>query len=101
MKAAKTKKEPSSTQQDELLAILEARFEKHKSRHPGVKWEKVKAWLEARPEKLRSLGEMDATGGEPDVGQTRPHASSLRLTRNRFPSAKRVKSWARFLASPR
>ena len=41
------------------------------------------------------------SGGLPDFGRTPPHASSVRLTRNRFPSANSVKSWARFLASPR
>ena len=30
-------------------------------------WEKVLARLEASPEKLRSLAEMEQTGGEPDV----------------------------------
>jgi hypothetical protein len=37
------------------------------SRHRGVRWADVEARLEANPEKLRSLEEMEATGGEPDV----------------------------------
>lgn len=37
------------------------------NRHKGLEWAKVQAKLEANPEKLWSLGEMEATGGEPDV----------------------------------
>ena len=50
-----------------LLQTLKARFEKNQSRHPEMDWEKVLARLEASPEKLRSLAEMEQTGGEPDV----------------------------------
>jgi hypothetical protein len=46
---------------------LKARFEKNMSRHKGVEWAKVQAKLEANSEKLWSLNEMEATGGEPDV----------------------------------
>jgi len=37
------------------------------NRHKGLQWSKVQAKLEAHPEKLWSLNEMEATGGEPDV----------------------------------
>jgi hypothetical protein len=37
------------------------------TRHPGLAWAVVKARLEANPEKLWSLNEMERTGGEPDV----------------------------------
>src|SRR5476649_2814014 len=67
MKSAKTKKELSPLQRDELLGALKARFEKNLNRHAGVDWAKVQARLEANPEKLWSLGEMERTGGEPDV----------------------------------
>lgn len=50
-----------------LLRTLSARFEAHPERHPGLHWETVLARLEAHPEKLRSLSEMERTGGEPDV----------------------------------
>lgn len=43
------------------------RFEKNRNRHPDVEWAKVEAKLVANPEKLWSLGEMERTGGEPDV----------------------------------
>jgi hypothetical protein len=36
-------------------------------RHKGREWAKVQARLEAFPEKLWSLNEMERTGGEPDV----------------------------------
>ncbi len=54
-------------EREELLATLKARFEKHISRHQGLEWAKVQARLEASPEKLWSLNEMERTGGEPDV----------------------------------
>jgi hypothetical protein len=51
----------------ELIRTLKARFEKHVQRHKGVCWEKVQAKLEASNAALRSLGEMELSGGEPDV----------------------------------
>jgi hypothetical protein len=50
---------------EELLSILKDRFEKNMSRHKGVDWAAVQSRLDA--DKLRSLGEMERTGGEPDV----------------------------------
>jgi hypothetical protein len=67
MKAAKTKKELSPTQREALLAVLKTRFEKNTGRHAKLKWARVKARLETRPDKLWSLREMEGTGGEPDV----------------------------------
>ncbi|MES2707300.1 MAG: DUF4256 domain-containing protein [Verrucomicrobiota bacterium] len=61
------KKELSPKLRAELLAELEARFEKNMNRHQGLEWAKVLARLEAHPEKLWPLQEMEATGGEPDV----------------------------------
>ena len=54
-------------QREELLGALKARFEKNTNRHTGLEWAKVQAKLEANTEKLWSLGEMEKTGGEPDV----------------------------------
>ena len=54
-------------QREELLTALKARFEKHMTRHKGLEWAQVQAKLEADAEKLRSIGEMENTGGEPDV----------------------------------
>ncbi|HXT42262.1 MAG TPA: DUF4256 domain-containing protein [Candidatus Angelobacter sp.] len=61
------KKELYPKQRDELLAALKARFERHVSRHKRLDWAKVQARLEAKPDKLWSLAEMERTGGEPDV----------------------------------
>lgn len=57
----------TKAQQDELLSLLQARFEKHMNRHPGLTWASVQARLDVHPEKLVSLHEMEQTGGEPDV----------------------------------
>lgn len=54
-------------QREELLKALKVRFEKNMSRHKGIEWAEVQAKLEADPEKLWSLNEMERTGGEPDV----------------------------------
>jgi hypothetical protein len=61
------KKELSPKQRKELLGTLKARFEQNMNRHKSLEWVKVQAKLEANPEKLWSLGEMERTGGEPDV----------------------------------
>src|SRR5205823_13429415 len=64
------KKELSPKQREELLSALKTRFEKNLSRHKGLEWAKVQSRLcgmEANPEKLWSLSEMERTGGEPDV----------------------------------
>ena len=57
----------SQGQRKALLRLLAARFESNMSRHKGLEWGKVQAKLEANTEKLRSLDQMERTGGEPDV----------------------------------
>lgn len=70
------KKQLSPKQCEELLATLQARFEKNMARHEGLTWSKVKERLEAHPAKLWSLNEMERTGGEPDViGQDKKNGS--------------------------
>ena len=49
------------------MSILRARFEAYPNRHRDLEWRKIQERLEASPEKLRSLHEMELTGGEPDV----------------------------------
>jgi len=61
------KNDLSPAQREALLTTLKSRFEKHTNRHKGLDWSKVQAKLEANPEKLWSLNEMETTGGEPDV----------------------------------
>ncbi len=62
-----TKKKLTNAQQKDLIETLKTRFEKNKDRHKGVEWAKLQARLEASPDKLWSLQEMERTGGEPDV----------------------------------
>jgi Protein of unknown function (DUF4256) len=66
-KRTSTKRVPSRQDTEELLATLKARFETHMHRHKGLDWSKVQSRLEANPDKLWSLLEMERTGGEPDV----------------------------------
>jgi hypothetical protein len=60
-------KKLSAEQADELIKIVKSRFEKNRNRHPELEWTKVQVRLEADPDKLWSLSEMESTGGEPDV----------------------------------
>ncbi len=61
------KKSISSKQQDDLLQILKARFEKNMQRHKGFDWPSVLTLLQGNIEKVWTLNEMEKTGGEPDV----------------------------------
>ncbi|QJR09255.1 hypothetical protein DSM104443_00292 [Usitatibacter rugosus] len=53
--------------QAKLLQALENRFLKNMHRHKGIAWDKVRARLDGNADALRSLLEMESTGGEPDV----------------------------------
>ena len=64
---AKSNKELSLEQREELLKTLKVRFEKNMNRHQELEWAGVQAKLEANAEKLWSLHEMEITDGEPDV----------------------------------
>jgi hypothetical protein len=66
MKAVASQK-TSRGHYEELLGVLKNRFEGNMSRHTGLEWAGIRARLDASPEKLRALGEMERTGGEPDV----------------------------------
>jgi hypothetical protein len=54
-------------QHDALLKALQVRFEANMQRHRGLNWAKVQTKLERGAGKLQALGEMERTGGEPDV----------------------------------
>ncbi|MBD9665391.1 DUF4256 domain-containing protein [Variovorax sp. VRV01] len=54
-------------EREALLQALKTRFEKNMHRHKAIAWADVRSRLEASPRALRSLREMEATGGEPDV----------------------------------
>jgi len=61
------KKQLAPRQREQLLQTLRTRFERNPKRHQGIEWATVEANLQAHPEKLWSLHEMERTGGEPDV----------------------------------
>lgn len=63
----KTAHKLSTEQSQELLNILQKRFEKNMKRHKNIEWKKIEAKLLASPEKLWSLEAMEQSGGEPDV----------------------------------
>lgn len=62
-----SKKKLTAEQSAALLKVLKNRFEKNMNRHKDLSWEKIQQKLEAAPEKLWSLNEMEETEGEPDV----------------------------------
>jgi hypothetical protein len=57
----------NANERDQLLKTLQARFDKHKARHAGITWAAVLARLEGNAGALKTLQQMEATGGEPDV----------------------------------
>ncbi|ADC51533.1 hypothetical protein BpOF4_17460 [Alkalihalophilus pseudofirmus OF4] len=60
-------KELTAEQREELLTKLKKRFEKHMNRHEGMEWDAVQAKIDAHPDKLWTLFQMEETEGEPDV----------------------------------
>jgi hypothetical protein len=50
-----------------LMKTLKKRFENNLHRHKKLEWNNIQEKLEANPEKLWSLNQMEKTGGEPDV----------------------------------
>ena len=67
MKKKPSAKKLPAARQEELLKILERRFQKNAGRHAGLRWDAVQARLERNVERLWSLNEMETSGGEPDV----------------------------------
>src|SRR5918993_777458 len=65
--AVETRQQVPPEQRAALLRTLKARFENNMNRHLGLQWTAVQARLEANPERLYSLHEMERTGGEPDM----------------------------------
>lgn len=62
----------SVSQTDELLLILQKRFEKNKNRHQGFAWKDLIMKLnelaeQVKNQKIWALYQMEITGGEPDV----------------------------------
>jgi len=60
-----------------LIETLATRFAANPHRHPQIGWPWVLARLQANPAALRSLAQMEATGGEPDVIATDPDTGRI------------------------
>jgi len=56
-----------TSERQNLLGTLERRFEGNMSRHEGIAWAAVRARLEHNADALKSIVQMEETGGEPDV----------------------------------
>ena len=54
-------------ERDSLLRSLESRFGTNAIRHQGIAWKEVLAKVEAAPNALKVLDQMERSGGEPDV----------------------------------
>jgi hypothetical protein len=67
MKKGESKKILSATESDAMLATLKERFVKNPKRHKGIAWDEVQSRLVENPDKLWSLQQMEASGGEPGV----------------------------------
>lgn len=52
---------------NKILSKLQTRFEENMHRHKDIQWKNVLTKLERNEKKVRSLNEMERTGGEPDV----------------------------------
>jgi hypothetical protein len=62
---------------DELLEILEKRFDANPYRHRGISWSQVAARLKSNPKKLSILLNMELTDGEPDVVSIHPKTGAI------------------------
>ncbi len=60
-----------------LIAKLKTRFDKNMHRHKGFAWATIEKKLEAAPDKLWSLAEMENSGGEPDVVALTSNANEI------------------------
>lgn len=72
--ATKSTKKQTEVTAENLLEMLQKRFEKNMHRHKGIEWPKVQERLNSfmngkkkEKQKIQSLIEMEKTGGEPDV----------------------------------
>ena len=57
----------TAKQRDALLDMLKDRFDANIDRHAGLQWSAVQTRLASNPAKLRTLHEMEESGGEPDL----------------------------------
>lgn len=64
---AKKQMDHSDLTIEELLPVLEERFQTNMKRHSQIQWLEVKKALEQQPHLLTTLLLMEKSGGEPDV----------------------------------
>src|SRR5690606_38177107 len=57
----------TSDQAQQLLQIVESRFNQNPHRHPHIEWADIMERLGNNPKKLWSVHQMERSGGEPDV----------------------------------
>ena len=57
----------TNEQRNKFINLLKDRFETNQVRHPEMSWAPIQVKLEASPDQLWSLDQMEQTGGEPDV----------------------------------
>jgi hypothetical protein len=79
MKGAELKKKLSKDESRTLLDALQSRFEKHPHRHEGIAWSEVASRITSNPGALRSLHEMEESGGEPDVVSRDPETGEIQF----------------------
>jgi hypothetical protein len=56
-----------TSDRERLLSTLERRFNANMPRHVGVSWAEVRSRIEGDDDALKSIQQMENTGGEPDV----------------------------------
>lgn len=61
------KKSLSTEDKSSILSLLKTRFEKQMQWHKAIEWTEVQTKLESNNDKLWSLWQMEATGGEPEL----------------------------------
>ena len=57
----------TAKEKEELLSVLQKRFNDNNHRHAELQWATIEEQLLAQPTKLKAVFEMEKTGGEPDV----------------------------------
>lgn len=67
----------STKEQEKLLETLKNRFLEHTDRHPRLTWPEIHEALLQKPEVLRTLKEMEDTGGEPDIVDLEPGSDRI------------------------
>ena len=100
----------------ELTKILEKRFNQNKHRHAQIEWQKIDEIISNNKQVLKTLQQMEETGGEPDVVVLNDkiyyvdmvketpekrrnvcYDEQARLARKKFPPESSAEAMARFI----